>query len=693
MSRSQTKGPRHPARLAIPPDDAASANSAPSVAAAGNQNPRPADRFITAGTGDGAASDPTTAAAFVPIGVGFDTSRYGHYAAFVRADLQPAAADLKVVESADGYQQLRERFNAIAGKHAGNVHFHMRIDVAGCYADNLLAFLHELPYRKTISCGDPERNKNYRVAIFGSKKSDPVEAHACARFAITENPKATPLLTPPMRTLGQIASRLESQARQNTRVLNQLHNLLARTFPEFALLVKDLGAGWVLTLLERYPSAAQLAKARASTLEKIPYLPREHIPPLLQHARTSVASLRGPAIDALVRDLAAQVKSARVRQRALEKLLVEAYRQLPANHLDTITGIGLVTAAVLTAKIIDPHRFLMPAKLTGLFGIFPVQASSGIDRDGNARLPVRMVMSKRGNDLVRRYLWMAALSAAQHNPAVRPLYQRVRAKHPDQPSIAIGHVMAKLLRLALAVWKSGKPFDPEHYPWDKPAHLQPKPDMQAQAQPAPGQVPQKNQQAAGHKNPAMPERSVVTAACGTSSVPSVPAADNGAAHRPLAAGAGPTRDIAKTPQANNQVDNPRSPSGAGSWLDFAYVKKQLPIQRVLEHLNVFAQLRGRGNQWRGPCPVHGQGKGRTFSVHLKDNVFQCFHAKCAIKGDVIDLWAVVKGLNLRDAALDLVTLFHLEPAPATEKRHGSGTVKEAGHAQASGVSPLRETVT
>jgi hypothetical protein len=68
--------------------------------------------------------------------------------------------------------------------------------------------------------------------------------------------------------------------------------------------------------------------------------------------------------------------------------------------------------------------------------------------------------------------------------------------------------------------------------------------------------------------------------------------------------------------------------------------------------------------------VHGHGKGRTFSFHLEENLFQCFDAKCAIKGDVIDLWAAVKGLKLRAAALELVTLFNLEPAPRTEKRHG-----------------------
>jgi hypothetical protein len=232
--------------------------------------------------------------------------------------------------------------------------------------------------------------------------------------------------------------------------------------------------------------------------------------------------------------------------------------------------------------------------------------------------------------------------------------------------------MAKRLRIALAVWKTGKPFDPEHYPWQKPAHVQPPADAQphGEAPPQTAQAPEQNQQAAGHTNPARPERSVVTAACGTSSVPEAPSAGNGAASPQVARPAGRTRDIPRSPKPDSNLDMSRSQPAVGPWLDFAHVKSQLPMRRVLEHLNLFTQLRGRGSQWRGPCPVHGQGKGRTFSVHLEENVFQCFDAQCAIKGDVIDLWAAVKGLKLRDAALELVTLFNLEPALATEKRHG-----------------------
>ena len=59
-------------------------------------------------------------------------------------------------------------------------------------------------------------------------------------------------------------------------------------------------------------------------------------------------------------------------------------------------------------------------------------------------------------------------------------------------------------------------------------------------------------------------------------------------------------------------------------------------------------------------------------MNLDANVFQRFDKKCGQKGDVIDLWAAVKGLPLRAAAVDLVHTFGLEPAPrhGTEKRQG-----------------------
>jgi transposase len=593
---------------------------------------------ITTGTTPQRTGSPATR-----IGVGIDTSRYGHYAAFLRHDLQPAADELSFPESNSGYGQLRQRLEQLAQRHP-EASFIFRLDVAGPYADNLLHFLHQLadtsqptssPLAKrihTISCGDPQRNKNYRAAHFGAKKSDAVEARACARFAVNERPAPTPVLAPPLRALRQVAARLQAVVRQRTRLLNQLHQLLALSFPELALLLDDISLGWVLELLHRYPTAKLLAGASADDLGGIPYLPHDRIPELLERARTSIASLSGATSAELVRDQVRQLRDVRARQQRLEGLLVTAHRELPkANHLDSIKGIGAVTAAVLTAFILDIERFATPTKLVAYFGALPIEMSSGIDREGQPRASRRYVMSQRGNDLVRRYLWMAALSAVQCNPAVRALYRRVVAKHPQHKAIAIGHAMRKLLHLAFAVWKTDKPFDAKHYPWEAPTG-------QAQGATAEaaelGAAPSKDQ-AAGHKPEAKPAEEVVTAACGA------------------------------TVAVGGVV-------GEGAYLDFAHLKSQLPLERVLAHLGLSARLRGSGPQRRCACPIHrGDGRGRTFSVNLQDNVFTCFDARCGQQGDVIDLWAALHHLDVRAAALDLVRTFNLEPAPPrTEKRHG-----------------------
>ena len=97
------------------------------------------------------------------------------------------------------------------------------------------------------------------------------------------------------------------------------------------------------------------------------------------------------------------------------------------------------------------------------------------------------------------------------------------------------------------------------------------------------------------------------------------------------------------------------------------------MARVLEHLGLSSRLRGSGPQRRCACPLQrADGRGRTFSVNLDDNVFHCFDARCGKQGDVIDLWAELHHLSLREAALDLVQTFDLEPAPAhgTGKRNG-----------------------
>jgi transposase len=599
----------------------------------------------------------STAAPLDRIGVGIDTARYGHRVSFLRPDRKPAAKPLTVMENHAGYQALQERLKQLHEQNP-TAQFHVRIDAAGQYAINLELFLRGLDLPMTVSIGEPKRNKDYRKAHFPKRTTDDTESQAMARFAVVEQPDATPAPTEPMILLREVAGRLQAQVKQTTRAINRLHNLLARVFPELATLTEDMSVGWVLKLLDKYPTADRIAAAHRSSLEKIPHLSPEQAEALHQAAGQSVASLRGAVAEALVRDLVTQLRHSQNTEKSLRQLLTTAFADLPASaHVQVVTipGIGEATAAVLVAKIVDIDRFPTPNHLVNYFGVFPEENSSGVDKQGRPLPPGTMCMSRKGNDLVRSYLWNAARAAICHNPAVRALYRRLRSKG-KRGDVAIGHCMRKLLHLVFAVWKTNRPFDEKHFPWESPSDtlLSPTTPLAADV----GATPSANDKAAGHKRD-LPAKEVVTTATYTVE-PATPAVK-------------PTSQ--PTPAARPKVD-------------FAFLREQVTMEQALQHLGLFPQMRGRGLQRRGPCPVHNQPTDaeRTFSVHLGKNVFQCFHADCALKGNVLDLWAAVHRRPLYEAALHLAETFQLtlnreeepvgrtrSPRPAKARRTASAT--------------------
>jgi hypothetical protein len=206
--------------------------------------------------------------------------------------------------------------------------------------------------------------------------------------------------------------------------------------------------------------------------------------------------------------------------------------------------------------------------------VLPIEARSGVDRAGQARSPPRFVMSRRGNDLARRHPWMAALRAIRFNPAVRALYGRVVTRHPQRKALAVGHATPRLLHLVFALWQSGRRFNPEHDPWQAPAHVAGSDTSLSLG----GRGRDQQDQAAGHKPEPVPARKVVTAACADS--------------------------VAEAEAV-----------GETTFIEFDHLKRKLSLARVLDQPGLSARLRGSGPQRRGACPLHrGDGRGRTFGL-------------------------------------------------------------------------------
>jgi DNA primase len=112
-----------------------------------------------------------------------------------------------------------------------------------------------------------------------------------------------------------------------------------------------------------------------------------------------------------------------------------------------------------------------------------------------------------------------------------------------------------------------------------------------------------------------------------------------------------------------------APMPNGEQVDFKALRQQVTMEQVLAHLGCLAELRGQ-SQRRGRCPVHTEpgDRDRSFSANLEKNLFHCIHAECRAQGNVLDLWAAVHRMPLRDAALHLAKTFQLDKR-TEEKRN------------------------
>lgn len=122
-------------------------------------------------------------------------------------------------------------------------------------------------------------------------------------------------------------------------------------------------------------------------------------------------------------------------------------------RLCSIRGVGLWTAARVLAEIEAVRGVVDARQLAAYAGLTPRERPSGSSVHHPARL------AKTGNSRLRRALYLPAIVAMRHNPAVQALAERLRARG-KRPMVIVGAAMRKLLHLIYGVLTSGKPFDP-----------------------------------------------------------------------------------------------------------------------------------------------------------------------------------------------------------------------------------------
>ena len=204
-------------------------------------------------------------------------------------------------------------------------------------------------------------------------------------------------------------------------------------------------------MLSHYPYAAAVMKAGPKRLATLKGISQAKAKALIEKAtkcEQSVSKQVGHVIAATSKEILHKEQLLREEKGFLTEMNRETE---DVKLLTSIDCIGEKSAVALTLEIENVDRFESAKKLTAYFGVHPTYKQSG---DGTWTVG----MSKKGRGEVRAVLYMAALTGIRHNPILKQIYTRFRAKGMKHYQ-AMGVVMHKLLRIVYGVLKNKTKFD------------------------------------------------------------------------------------------------------------------------------------------------------------------------------------------------------------------------------------------
>ena len=174
------------------------------------------------------------------------------------------------------------------------------------------------------------------------------------------------------------------------------------------------------------------------------------------HGNTGVFYLIRHYIE-MIRLLDAQTKQLLAQVKVLLKEQKNSQMAKQVRLLQSIPGIGFLSAVTLVCEIGDFSAFKRPKQLFAYFGLDPAVKQSGNFNGADLK------MSKRGSPYARRCIYVLAIQSVSlrvdgtaKNPVLRSFYEE-KCKSKSKMT-ALGAVMHKVCNIIFAVLRDERPF-------------------------------------------------------------------------------------------------------------------------------------------------------------------------------------------------------------------------------------------
>ena len=388
--------------------------------------------------------------------LGCDVSK--GYADFVILDSKKNIVErnFQLDDTFEGHAKLYEVLSIFQEKHPSAL-IYAGLESTGGYENNWFRSLRRFgdTLKVRVARLNPYGVNHSGKAGLGRNITDKISAYNIAEYLINHGEKVDYDSRDYMGALRKKWKFTNMLTKHLVNLRNELESLVYTNNTEVSTYCKDGMSKWVMLVLQRWPTAKELANARVSEVSEVPYVSKGRAKELIDNAKKSVASSceDGEIISTIV-TMMLQIQE--TIEKGVEGIKnAEEFKELKEEIeiLTSFPSIGDHSAIGLMLEIVVVERFKDVKKIASYFGVHPVYKMSG---DGTWGFR----MSKQGRKEVRRILFPVALSAIQHNPVIKPVYER-HVKEGMNKMAVIGLCMHKILRIIYGMLKNKQRFNPE----------------------------------------------------------------------------------------------------------------------------------------------------------------------------------------------------------------------------------------
>lgn len=384
--------------------------------------------------------------------IGIDIAKYKHDCFIMDQDGTVIRDSFSFSNDKTGFALLLSVLDSLDPSHEKRIGF----ESTGHYALNLMCFLesHDLSFMEI----NPILIKRFSSATtLRRTKTDKADAALITSYLTTVEYITYPTQSYHIHSLKSLTRSRDTLVRQRFQQLVMITNVMDKIFPEFKpFFNKSLKSSTAMYILKNYTVPSKIASMNSESYRKMSSKLRKTI----SYARFSklrelAKNTVGQEDECLTFELHTYLELYQSLDSKIKEVeaYIEAEFKKVQSHIQTIKGIGWISAASIYSEYGGVENFQTPNQMLAYAGLDPSRNESG-------EHAYKGHMVKHGSSHLRYVLLNCAEMVIIHDSIFYEYYRKKREEGKHH-RVALTHVARKLIRIIFFLEKNDTDYDPK----------------------------------------------------------------------------------------------------------------------------------------------------------------------------------------------------------------------------------------